>query len=440
MLRKMVCMMLFLVLVASAVGCQQKDSTSEKDGGSNDKTVANQDGNQSKVKSIKVWMPPFGSDSEGAMDLEVWQQMTKPFVEETGVKVEIEIIPWSGYAEKYLTAITAGNGPDVGYMYLEMIADFIEMGALAPMTEYVTQEQKDNFLYDEKGIMKGEQYALPIVVGNARIMYYNKDILEANGITEIPTTWDAFVETCKQIESDVDGDGTIDIYPFIQQWNEPQIGGLNEIFYPYLWQSGGQIFDENGNFTVNSPEGLEAAQFLYDLRFKHEILDESVTSLSESDVIDKFLSGKVAFAVISTNKAQKFADAGINFDYITSLTNKQRGTFTAVDSLVMLESAEDKELTYQLISTVLKPEAMEVFHNMSPFAPITKDGVYMDDERFKRLYDDDSDALFSLPPVKGSVQIYEYLQKNLQLMMLGEMTPERALQGVEEYSKVVSEQ
>lgn len=87
-----------------------------------------------------------------------------PFEENHGITVNVEIIPWGNYEEKYLTGITSGEGPDVGYMYMEMITDFINMGALEPMDAYLTEQDKDNYLYLSNGIIKGEQYCLPIVV------------------------------------------------------------------------------------------------------------------------------------------------------------------------------------------------------------------------------------------------------------------------------------
>ena len=150
-----------------------------------------------------------------------------------------------------------------------------------------------------------------------------------------------------------------------------------------------------------------------------------------------FIEGKVAFAVLQTRTTAQIDEAGLDWGYIPSLKDKQMGTFSAMDSLVVINSCEEKELAYELILELTKAESMKKFHEMSPFPPITKDGVYLDNEAFKPLYSEYSDIFHTLPVAVGASQVFDFLQKNLQLMMLGEKSPQEALEAVEEYSKSV---
>ena len=122
---------------------------------------------------------------------------------------------------------------DVGYMYMEMLGDFIDMGAVEPLDEYLTDEDKDNFLYLDNGVIDRKQYCLPMIVGNVIVMCYNKDILAANGITEVPDncTWDQFIEICQQIK--VGADGSSEVYPLVQRWGNPSMSTLRETSLPH---------------------------------------------------------------------------------------------------------------------------------------------------------------------------------------------------------------
>ncbi|MFQ8997076.1 extracellular solute-binding protein [Allofournierella massiliensis] len=53
--------------------------------------------------------------------------------------------------------------------------------------------------------MKGAQYALPFIVGNARILYFNMDILNEAGVTELPTTWQDLVDVVHSGEGSQSG-------------------------------------------------------------------------------------------------------------------------------------------------------------------------------------------------------------------------------------------
>ena len=127
-------------------------------------------------------------------------------------------------------------------MYLEMFNDFIEMGALEPLDAYITDADRENYLYLDKGFIKGKQYTMPFIVGNARILYFNMDILEQAGVTELPATWQDLVDVAVKIKEA----GLPGVMPFAGEWADPAIGALNNLYYPYLWQAGGDIYNEDG--------------------------------------------------------------------------------------------------------------------------------------------------------------------------------------------------
>lgn len=379
-----------------------------------------------KASSLTLWMAPFGT--EESLDKEVWGTILKPFEEENNVKVTIEIVPWSNYEEKYLTGISSGQGPDVGYMYMEMISDYVESGSIEAFDQYLTAEDKDNFYYLDKGQINGKQYAMPIVVGSARVMFYNKDILDAAGVTTVPGTWEEFTEACKKISAS----GKT---PFQQQWGDKSKGALNSIFFPYLWQAGGEIFTEDGKkATFNSEAGIKAANYLNDLKFKENIISESATSMAEDQVFSEFRAGNLAFVMAPTSKGAEFTSSGINWDYFTSLKDQQMGTFASADSLVLVSASKNKEMAVKLVKYMLSGVSMTEFHKMSSFPPIGKDEEYSDDPVFRKVYEEDKECLVTLPAIKGSAAIYDNLYKNLQLMMLGELTPEEALKAAAEFA------
>lgn len=410
-----------LALFAGCGGGQQNQNQSQSGSGESSSGSSN-----TVTEELVLWMPPFGT--EESLDKEVWENTLKPFEEENNVKVSLEIVPWANYEEKYLTGISSGQGPDVGYMYMEMVNDYIETEAITPFDDYLTQEDRDNFYYLDKGVINGKQYMLPIVVGSARVIFYNKAILEEAGVETVPSSWDEFKEACKKISG-------IGKTPFLQQWGDKSKGAMNAIFFPYLWQAGGDIFSEDGTKALfDSEAGIKAATFLADLRFKDNILPSEVTSMSEDQVFSEFKNGNVAFVAGPTNSGAAFSEAGIDWDYITSFKDAKMGTFAAADSLVLVSGSKNKELAAKLATYMLSGPSMTEFHKMAPFPPVGKDEAYNDDPVFKKVYEDDKDALTTLPAVKGSAGIYDNLYKNLQLMMLGELTPEEAINNSAEFA------
>lgn len=406
----------------------EKNPAADSNAQTTEKAVT--EGDESKAPSgdttnLTLWMPPFGT--EESLDKEVWGNILKPFEEENNAKVTIEIVPWSNYEEKYLTGISSGQGPDVGYMYMEMINDYIESESITPFDEYLTAEEKDNYYYLDKGVINGKQYAMPIVVGSARVMFCNEDILNAAGVTTIPSTWSEFQDACKKIS---DSGKT----PFLQQWGDKSKGAMNSIFFPYLWQAGGEIFNEEGTEAkFNSEAGIKAAQFLVDLK-NNKMMPDAITSMAEDQVFSEFKKGEVAFVMGPTNKGAEFTDAGVKWTFTTSLQDQKMSTFASADSLVMVSASKNKEMAAKMVKYMLSAPSMTEFHKMASFPPVAKDEEYNDDPTFKKVYEEDQDTLVTLPAVKGSAAVYDNLYKNLQLMMLGELTPEEALKNSAEFA------
>lgn len=312
---------------------------------------------------LLLWMPPFGT--EDTLDKEMWKKVLAHFEKENNCNVTVEVIPWSNYEEKYLTAISSGAGPDLGYMYMEMMSDYIDMGALEPFDSYLTDKEKDNFYYLDKGVIDGKQYALPIVVGNARILCYNKKLLEQAGVEKAPETWDEFLAACKKLKD-------AGITPIQQQWGDASKGSLNSIFFPYLWQAGGDLFSEDGKqATFNSEAGKKAVEFLYSLK-KEGYLPDSATSLTTNELYEQFKTGQVAFCVVGTNKGKGFTEAGVDWDYITSLKDKKNATFVAADSLVLLSGSKHKDLAAKMALYMLSGPSMTQFHEMAPLLLLEK--------------------------------------------------------------------
>ncbi len=136
-----------------------------------------------------------GTDAE-VSDQEFWEEQLAPLEKEENCEFDVQILPWSNYEEKYLSGVTSGNGQDIGYMSMEMMGDYISKDLLADMDSYFDDAEKDNYIYYDYGTINGKQYALPFIVGNARVLVGNKAIMQQAGITQMPTTWDEFISAC----------------------------------------------------------------------------------------------------------------------------------------------------------------------------------------------------------------------------------------------------
>lgn len=405
--------MVAIVSTIFMVGCSDSNS-SKKD--------------EEKEKLV-VWLPPLADN-----DKEAWDPIFKKFEEENNCEIELELIPWTNYAEKYATAISANEGPNIGYMYAEMFPQFIEMNAVEDLTSYLKDEDYENYLYIYAAKMMDGIYGLPIEAANPGILYYNKDILEELG-EQPPKTWEDFMRICKKAIKDTDGDGKVDQWGLAQGWGSKTFGSLNWNWYPYLWQAGGDIYNEDlKTVKFNDKSGLEAAEFLNELK---EVIPPDALSKNSNEMIESvFGPGKAAFTIMLSSAATTYDTSfpDLNWGFVTSLENKDVGAFASVDDITLMSASKNKELAFKLMQHMLSAESMTEFHKLIPRAPITKGEKYQGDPRYEEMIERDKDMYRPLMVGPHGVEIYEYLWKQLQSMIAGDITPKEALDEAARYA------
>ncbi len=370
--------------------------------------------------SLNLWLPtPFGAETTDA-ESAAWETILAPFEAEHNVDVNLTLIPWASYEEKYLTGVSSDDGPDLGYMYTEMMGDYLVNGAILPFE--LSSDAAGKMLYLKQGQVDGKQYALPFVVGGMRILWANMDVLSAAGITEIPATWDDFLAASAKVTAT--GKTAL-----LQSWGDPDRGMLNSSFFPFLWQAGGQILTADGSKTAfNDKAGLAAANYVMSL-LSSGAMPSNVSGITNDEVKQAFFDGKTAFMFGTDGQLGEITDAGVNASFLPSLEGAQRGTFVASDSLVMLKGCPDTQLCTDLAEFILAGDQMTQFHSkIVAYPPIGTDETSTDDSAFTPIYLEDADILHSLPVAAGSAGVYNSLYTNLQQMILGQKTPEQALQ------------
>ena len=151
-------------------------------------------------ETLTMWTFPFSTDENAAEERAMYDEMSAEFEAQTGVKVNVEIIPWANRETKMLTAIAAKSGPDIMYLNTDILKLFKAYGILAPITDYVGQQTIDGYeaaLLDGSVRFDGEIYGLPCLI-DLGTPVYNLDILAEIGMTEenLPTTWDEYDVQC----------------------------------------------------------------------------------------------------------------------------------------------------------------------------------------------------------------------------------------------------
>jgi len=127
-------------------------------------------------------------------DTQVIQTLTFAFIKQYSYyKINYHKKDIATYEQDLIDALAAGRGPDVFYINNTWLPKHIDKLAAAPETLITPKSVKDSFVdvVAQDFISENKVYALPMSVDNLAL-FYNKDLLNSQGIASPPQTWTDF--------------------------------------------------------------------------------------------------------------------------------------------------------------------------------------------------------------------------------------------------------
>lgn len=132
-------------------------------------------------------------------------------------------------------------------------------------------------------------YAAPTTSDGA-LLYYRKDLLEAAGVSAVPTTWKGVVDAIDKVKSSSAANAKIGGYVGQLQKYE----GLTCNFSEVVNSSGGSVLDDKNQPTVDTADAKEGLAFLVD-GFKQGYIPKAAITYQEEESRNAFQSGQAIF-------------------------------------------------------------------------------------------------------------------------------------------------
>ncbi|WP_460798659.1 ABC transporter substrate-binding protein [Microbacterium sp. GXF0217] len=246
-------------------------------------------------------------------DLEIYQPIADKFTEETGIKVEIEITPWSDYYNKILGAVSSGTGPDVMSIGTTWTPTLASTGAFVQLDESKMNDLggADKFvdasLAAAGGADEGGPSFLPLM-NTVNTLFYSPSMFEAAGIDGPPETWDEFVEDGQKLTQDTNGDGSPDVWGFGFSAGYPT--ELSHVIFALGRQYGGEMFDADDRGTLDSDGLVAATKEMTDWMTVDQVMASGdVDNQNQTPVYQSMADGRVAM-LIGGNPLPAFEAAG----------------------------------------------------------------------------------------------------------------------------------
>ncbi|MCX5250274.1 sugar ABC transporter substrate-binding protein [Streptomyces sp. NBC_00201] len=303
-----------LALAASACG-----GGSSTGGGSND-----------SPKTLTYWASNQGASI--AVDKKVLQPELDKFEKQSGIKVKLEVVPWSDLLNRILTATTSGQGPDVLNIGNTWSASLQATGALLPWDakNFTRIGGRDRFVDSALGSTgaEGKDPAAVPLYSMAYALYYNKEIFADAGITKPPATWDELIADGKKIKAK----GKSPLGAEGSNLSE----NIHHVFV-FAKQHGADFFTADGKADFTNDGVVTAVKQYVDLMAKDKVIPTGDAEYAQNQSVSDFAKGKQAMllwqSAAANLKSQGMSDSSYGIAPVP-VRSGTPGTGTQVNSMV----------------------------------------------------------------------------------------------------------
>ncbi len=362
-MKKVLAMVLALALsITVLAGCSSSNAQTPSSSAPVDSSSAEP---TNEAVTITHWYWADNSDYSATM-----QEMVADFNATNGKNITVvaEEYPWDGgaYSETVFTAAMGGGGPDTASWKLTATPLFTANNLLANLDEFINDwEDKDEIeasLYD---VMRqaGGSDSIYVMPWNTQVLYvyYRPSLFEKAGV-KVPTTYEEFLEACKKLTMDTDGDGKIDVYGFGMRGAK----GGQEPWGSFIWARGGNFDD------FSTPEAVAGMQDFIDL-YKNGYTPPTAITDGFNEIIANFKSGLTAMTVHHIGSSAGMIETfGDDVDAFVFPAGKGQWTSMGDTENVMFESCKNKEAAFEWLAYLATGKGQETWCTVTGNVPVSK--------------------------------------------------------------------
>lgn len=311
-----------------------------------------------------------GAPERGDADLVIWtdalkidavSQVAESFGEANGITVDVQAVS-ENLQPTFVTANTAGNGPDVVVGAHDWIGNLVQNGAIDPLQ--LTPDQLTG--YSEKAVQAttydGQLYGVPYGI-EALALYRNTEVAP-----QAPKTLDDAIAAGQQAVQAGKVESALNL----------PVGDLGDAYHmqPLLTSMGGYMFGQNPDGTydpkdlgIGKPGSIAAAKKISELA-KQKVLR---TSISGDNSIALFTEGKAAFLVSGPWALADVQKSGMKYDIqpIPGFAGQQPADpFMGAQAFMVASNGQNKAFAQEFITNgVNTEEAMTTMYEVAKLAP-----------------------------------------------------------------------
>ncbi len=195
------------------------------------------------------------------------------------VRVSLSSADFNAYYTLLDTQVAAGDTPDVFMMSGAFFSHYAEKSVFRSLEPFITASHfnlSDYFTEEANSVWNGVTYGVPEEVDTVALAY-NKTMFDNAGVAypNKDWTWNDFLSAAEKLTTDAQGnhpgDAGFDANHIVQYgFYDPN--SSQENWGNWIESNGGSFLTPDlSKAAINSPQAVQALQFLYDLMYKYKV-------------------------------------------------------------------------------------------------------------------------------------------------------------------------
>lgn len=355
--------LVFSMTAAALAGCGSKETTGmEASGEVAGETAGETAGTEASGETAEDVTIQFMHMQVEQERQEVVASIISDFeAENPGIKVEQIPVNEDDYDSKITTLGGSGQLPAImefsqDQAKTSVVNDFINTDAC---NEIIATKGEDAFFDGALKVIKtedGTDYVGVPVSGWVQGIWCNTEMLASKGF-EVPTNWEEVIEIAKAFHDPANKKYGIALPTSDSAFTE-------QVFSQFALSNGANVFDADGNVTINTPEMKEAAEFY------KELASYSMPGSTEvADVKDAFVGQNAPMCMYSTYILSGCKDAGILENIQLAIpTNTEAAAYGCIMVLSISNTIDEAqtEAAEKFVNFFLEKENNEKWLAMAP--------------------------------------------------------------------------
>ncbi|MEU8224622.1 sugar ABC transporter substrate-binding protein [Kribbella sp. NPDC048915] len=387
-------------LVAAVAATAMGISLAACGGGDGDDSSGGSGGDQ----TLTYWASNQGTSLDN--DKEVLTPVLQKFTQETGIKVNLEVIGWNDLQTRIQTAITSGQAPDVVNIGNTWAASLQATDAFLPFDGDAMNAigGKDKFVPTAlaTGGKEGTDPTSVPLYGLAYGLYYNKAMFAAAGL-QPPKTWEEMVAAAKKLTN-----------PAKNQWGMALAAGsyTENVHFAFInaAQNKADWFNAEGKPTFTGDGNVQGVLRYLDLMQKDKVANPSNAQYDNgTKSVNDFATKKVAMVINQNNADSSIVANGMKageygvVPFPAPAGGEQVASHVAGINLSIFKNTKNKDAALRFVKYMTDAQTQTTLGKPFASLPVLKDAkpVFTDDATeaatFQDVYNTKSKPLPLVP-------------------------------------------